>query len=82
MSTVLLSTTMPSPVTRTLASLAERITGKVPRPMPQPISWWPSRIERGAGLRRDQPKASAPSCSASRSLRVDQGFFASGSCSA
>jgi hypothetical protein len=27
---------------------------------PQPISWCPSRIERGAALRRDHPKRSAP----------------------
>ena len=36
----------------------------------------PSRIERGAGLRFDQPKASAPAAKASRSCRVDQGFLA------
>ena len=43
--------------------------------MPMPISWLPSRVARGVGLRRDQPNASPPCRKQSVSRRVENGRF-------
>ena len=48
---------MPS-TTRALAFIC--IASQIPVAMPQPMSSLPSRIERGAWLRCDQPNFSAP----------------------
>ena len=45
---------------RAMAEAALRLTGYVAVAIPRPTSMLPSRIERGAGVRRDHWKRSAP----------------------
>jgi hypothetical protein len=52
--------TLPLAVSTALALAGICIASQTPVAMPQPTSSLPSRIERGCGLRRDQPNFSAP----------------------
>ena len=55
----LLTVSMPLAVSKAFAIADSCIASQTPVAMPQPISALPSRIERGSGLRRDQPNRSA-----------------------
>ena len=60
MSEVALATTrLPSMFITALAVAGCCMASQTPVAMPQPTSWLPSRMERGAMLRRSQPNRSA-----------------------
>ena len=65
------TSTLPSAARRTvtLAIIRSAVWKAVATPMP--TSHRPSRIERGSGVRSDQPNRSAPTANASRSIRCE-----------
>jgi hypothetical protein len=73
------ATSTPSPPSFTLHLEAMQLVAARSRAMPMPTSQRPSRTWPGCGLRRSQPKRSAPSLQAGTSCRVENGTCFSGS---